>query len=558
MQKKVYDSISQSFKEKYFFWVKDKKTIPNNDFRSETAFNTASLIADPYSYGYKYVSFFSDKQFAINNCDTLIKGKDVAISVQYYTIDEQDTNIHNQYQIISDGVATSKPNRDIERKWYDSLIGYDTRNRPVPDNTLGAKKKYGILNTPRQSMFVNNIEAMKQVVERVNGVLQNNLIVESKNLTGLNYKEEFPSTVTRLYDTSVDNFAELELIGVAKSKQAVLTPVIENGKIVRLTITDPGRGYLVAPTYKIKGSGEGAEFTLTIDNLGKVTSAEVTNQGENYTASTTIEVRKIAALVKADETINGKWAIYERLSDTNTWNRIRSQAYNTTLYWEYADWYTTGFSATTEIHHLIDYSYQLTGLNDDINDVVKISSIGTGGWLLLQKIDDQDTTDYTVNYKTIGRQDGTIQFKRGLYDVTANLNGFDTISFDVQFYDAQPTVEQRRILEVIRDDLLTVELEEEYNKLFFASIRYAFSEQPYVDWAFKTSFVKAQHNVGQLREDITFNNDNLPSYEDYLEEVKPFKTKLRELCFVILPSAFLKRAPSKPFTSVHHILSATE
>ena len=528
VQKKVYDSISQSFKEKYFFWVKDKKTIPNNDFRSESAFNTASLIADPYAYGYKYVSFFSDNQFAINNCDTLIKGKDVAISVQYYTIDKQDTNIHNQYQIISDGVATSKPNRDIERKWYDSLIGYDTRNRPVPDNTLGAKKKYGILNTPRQSMFVNNIEAMKQVVERVNGVLQNNLIVERKNLTGLNYKEEFPSTVTRLYDTTVDNFAELELIGVAKSKQAVLTPVIENGKIVRITITDPGRGYLVAPTYKILGSGEGAEFTLTIDNLGKVTTAEVTSQGENYTASTTIEVRKFTALVKADETINGKWAIYERLSDTNTWNRIRSQAYNTTLYWEYADWYATGYNATTEIDHLIDYSYQLTGLNDDINDIVKISSIGTGGWLLLQKIDDQDTTDYTVNYKTIGRQDGTIQFKRGLYDVTANLNGFDTISFDVQFYDAQPTVEQRRILEVIRDDLFTVELEEEYNKLFFASIRYAFSEQPYVDWAFKTSFVKAQHNVGQLREDITFNNDNLPSYEDYLEEVKPFKTKLRE------------------------------
>ena len=98
----------------------------------------------------------------------------------------------------------------------------------------------------------------------------------------------------------------------------------------------------------------------------------------------------------------------------------------------------------------------------------------------------------------------------------------------MQFYDATPTVEQRRILEVIRDDIFTVELEKEYNQLFFASIRYAFSEQSYIDWAFKTSFVKAQHNVGSLREDITFNNDNLPSYEDYLEEVKPFKTKLRE------------------------------
>ena len=305
--------------------------------------------------------------------------------------------------------------------------------------------------------------------------------------------------------------------------------MLDNGKIVRIIITDPGRGYLVAPTYTIRGnSGEDAEISLEIDNAGQVITATVLNQGQNYEADTTIEVRKFSALVKADESINGKWAIYERLSDTSTWNRIKSQAYNTTLYWDYVDWYDTGASATTEIDHLIDYSYQLDALNDVIGDVVKISSIGTGGWLLLQKIDDQITTDYTVNYKTIGRQDGTIQFKRGLYDVTANLNGFDTISFDVQFYDATPTVEQRRILEVIRDDIFTVELEKEYNQLFFASIRYAFSEQPYIDWAFKTSFVKAQHNVGSLREDITFNNDNLPSYEDYLEEVKPFKTKLRE------------------------------
>ena len=528
VEKQVYDEISQSFTTKYFFWVKDKKTIPNNEFRTESAFNTAQLIKDPYSYGYKYVSFFANNQFAINNCDTLIKGRDIAISIQYYVLDAQDTNIHNQYQLISDGLATSKPNRDIERKWFDSLIGYDTRNRPVPDNTLGPKKKYGILNTPRQSMFINSVEAMKQVIERVNGVLKTNIIVETKDITGLNYFEQFPSTVSRLYDTSVDTFGELEFIGVAKSKQATLTPVIEDGKIVRVTISDPGRGYLTVPTYTIAGSGEGAEFTFTIDNLGKITSVTVDNEGENYGDDTTITVRKFSALVKADETINGKWAIYERLEDSATWNRIRSQAYNTNVYWEYADWYATGYGATTEIDYLIDYSYELSSLNDSIGDVVKITSIGTGGWLLLEKIDEKATTDYTVNYKTIGRQDGTIQFKRGLYDVTASLNGFDTISFDVQFYDSQPTVEQRKILEVIRDDLFVNDLEAEYNKLFLASMRYAFSEQPYIDWAFKTSFVKAQHNVGQLREDITFNNDNLPSYEDYLEEVKPYKTKLRE------------------------------
>ena len=62
------------------------------------------------------------------------------------------------------------------------------------------------------------------------------------------------------------------------------------------------------------------------------------------------------------------------------------------------------------------------------------------------------------------------------------------------------------------------ELAIEYNKLFFSSIRYVLSEQNYVDWLFKTSFIKAKHNVGELREDITFNNDNLPSYEEYVKD----------------------------------------
>ena len=64
--------------------------------------------------------------------------------------------------------------------------------------------------------------------------------------------------------------------------------------------------------------------------------------------------------------------------------------------------------------------------------------------------------------------------------------------------------------------------------MFFAGVRYVFSEQIYVDWAFKTSFIKAKHNVGSLREDVTFNNDSLSSYESYIKEVKPFAAKIRE------------------------------
>ena len=42
--------------------------------------------------------------------------------------------------------------------------------------------------------------------------------------------------------------------------------------------------------------------------------------------------------------------------------------------------------------------------------------MGTGGWLLLEKVDNKEDVDYTVNYKTVGRQNGTIQFNTKLYD----------------------------------------------------------------------------------------------------------------------------------------------
>ena len=65
-------------------------------------------------------------------------------------------------------------------------------------------------------MFINNVEALKQVIERVNGVLKNNLIVETKNLNNSNYLEQAPSTISRLYDTSVDSLCRIRIYWCCK------------------------------------------------------------------------------------------------------------------------------------------------------------------------------------------------------------------------------------------------------------------------------------------------------------------------------------------------------
>ena len=85
------------------------------------------------------------------------------------------------------------------------------------------------------------------------------------------------------------------------------------------------------------------------------------------------------------------------------------------LFWNYIDWYDIGYNEFTDINYLIDSSYQLESLDDSTGDIVKIANVGSGGWLLLEKIDNADSIDYTINYKTVGRQNGTIKFLPSLF-----------------------------------------------------------------------------------------------------------------------------------------------
>jgi hypothetical protein len=50
----------------------------------------------------------------------------------------------------------------------------------------------------------------------------------------------------------------------------------------------------------------------------------------------------------------------------------------------------------------------------------------------------------------------------------------------------------------------------------------------FIDWAFKTSFVRATHNVGNLDQPVNYPVDNIADFENYVNEVKPYRTKLRE------------------------------
>tara|TARA_Y200000002_G_scaffold136879_1_gene112844 strand:+ start:13385 stop:28348 length:14964 start_codon:yes stop_codon:yes gene_type:complete len=525
--RRIYDEASQTFSNNYYYWVKDKRTLPTNENRQISGFDVARYISNPSDAGYRFVAILGSNRFSIYNCEDLIQDKDIGISFNWWTIDNQTQNTHNQYQLLTDGLETSVPNTEIEQKWFDSLIGFDTQDRPVPDINLPMRKKYGNLNEPRQSWFVNKTEARKEFVERTNKVLKQNLIVDDKDISGLSAIDPQPTVATGRYDTTSDNYAQLSFVSVARVKQANITLEVENGNVVNALIIDAGAGYINPPSYVISDTqGSGCSLTFTLDANGSISAVTIDKSGQNYTSNISLTIRKFSVLVKNDETVGGKWAIFAWSG--SEWLRTKTQSFDVSAYWQYIDWYKLNYNQFTPIDFTVESSYQLSGLDDNIGNVVKIRNVGTGGWLLLQKTGDTMSSDYTVNYDTIGRENGTIEFKNSLYDVSNENIAYDGASFDKIFYDTEPVEEFRRILSIVKNKIFTDDLGIHWNNLFFASLRYVFSEQPNVDWAFKTSYIKAKHNVGSLTQKVNFQNDNLSSYESYVQEIKPYKTKIRE------------------------------
>jgi hypothetical protein len=446
-----YDSRLDSFVNFYYYWVKDKTTMPANSVthRKNTVAFVANLIANPMAFDYKYYSITDTNKLLLNNVSNLTND-DVVLNVDIRT-NAFDGDSHSVWKLVREGDADYRPGQQIETRWWDSLIGKNSAGDTVPDFDLPLNERYGNNVRPRQSWYVDRYDALKEIIDYANSVLKKNQLVGQVNLANLDSADPEPTAQSGEWDASVDTYAELTYVNTA-------------------------------------------------DISGTI----------NY-------------LVKADETANNYWAIYSW--DGTTWSRTKIQTYNTSAYWSYTDWYKTDGDMThgedTKIDKQVTYQYELDTLDIAIGKHVKVTSADTGGWKLFMR-----TVD---GWENVGTENGTIRLSTKLYDYSQDASGFageDT--FDDNFFDQEPSVETRKILIALRDDLLINDLALEYNTLFFTGLRKVLSEQTYVDWMFKTSFINTKNSVRQLdqRKTYTAGSDNW--IESYINEVKPFHTKLRE------------------------------
>ena len=441
----VVDPATGIINQKYYYWVSGKTSVDVNRARRTLSVKSLeSYITNPKDQGIPYLALLAPNSVAVYNITDQLVGNDVAIHLDVSDVKNSNL-VHSEWQLVQQNAgAESIPVRAIN-KLKDSIVGFDNNGLIVPDPSLRAQDKLGILNFPRQTMVLNRLSALQEYVETLNSIL-------------------------------------------------VSYPI--------LLITTPSSLLLEDPL-PISG------FDARTESVTDLSYLDIEAFPDGY---------KI--LIPSDSTYQGKWSIYNFNSINKSFELFKLQSYKTNLFWQPVVWYDTVYQNGKDINHIVNIYSDIQGLNLTVGDYVKVLDNGQGKWILYEV-----QTDGTLNL--IGAEDGTFEVSTEVYDVTVGA-GYDSAVYDSVGFDPQAVQELKNIYDSVYREILIGNLSTEFNRLFLTIINFIFAEQKNPDWIFKTSFIDVYHNLRTLEQFPSYVRDNQNFYNDYIEEVKPYRTQIRE------------------------------
>lgn len=236
--------------------------------------------------------------------------------------------------------------------------------------------------------------------------------------------------------------------------------------------------------------------------------------------------------VNADETADGFWTVYEFNASQLSFTIMQGQAYRLNLsdgeFVFYTDWYaqnisisgvSQSYSASNPpmVTYATESARNLAEGPSPINTFVQISS-GVSSW-------------YWTAYDTVAAAWTTVALEQGTVGLSANF--YDPTR--VVYYPANPVVtnvnnrdgswEIRVLADILFYEGLLQSIE--INETFFSLLHFIHVQQDNVDWAFKTNFMTvAGYQIPLIQSGIA-TTDISTSLNTYIEEVKPYRVKIR-------------------------------
>lgn len=455
-QHQEYDPKSGSLKTYYYFWVKNKITIPDVGFRTISTQTITNIITDPTKAGIRWFSPININSVLISNVYEYI-GYDSSVLQVNWNLATVDGNWHKQWILGRDGDPNWIPDSILYDKMIDSLIGFDKDNKIVPDPSLNKIEKSGILVRPRQSMFVNLVKAKSNYIEYFNYLLEKvNYLDRLDALKNIHITEPEPTS-----DFIVDSFEQRDFLADTN----------------------------------IVGIGE-------------------------------------TVLVNKNPDLLNFWSLWKLIGkNPSNWSLVQAQTYDTSEFIKITDWYSDEVDKnnppTKIVNTLNDLNQSIIDgiiIQDDIFIINNTDSSGLWEWRRFEGGDE---------FTTLAKQSSTILISdsllsnKTLYGVNESWSNLTLPDLFDKIKNRDGTLELRELLKAFRykENTLTIE---EVNKTFFNMIRYAFSENQVIDWAFKSSYILFGGTIESLGQEEIIRPTLFDSLINYISEVKPYHVKFRE------------------------------
>jgi len=203
---------------------------------------------------------------------------------------------------------------------------------------------------------------------------------------------------------------------------------------------------------------------------------------------------------------------------------ILGSDFDTTKYWEYVYWWAEGYSVNTKIDVEVPKYYGLATLTPYTGMIAGVTSNGEGK----REVYAHDGT----TWNRVGLEQGTIQLLDSLWDYEKNKIGFDNNFFDLNAFDAYPSMETRYIVRALNEEVYTETLRVHRNKSLILMFEYIVGEnttsQNNLTWLNKTSLVDVHHTLRELAQDKNYKRDNQTFLDGYINEVKPYRVVIKE------------------------------
>jgi len=216
-----------------------------------TSNNTINVYENPY-FDRDIIYYYGGDE----NISGLSTGKYIATRVD-----------ENSFKLSNIGVGTTSKYFYYETKQYVNFKSKGSGNHifnyePIEVTISG---KLGIST-------ISNVDINAKIIPVFRGELKSVFVYDG----GVGYGS-----------SEIINYNKQPTFSLKAGSGARVTPIISNGRIVDVIVTESGSGYNSQPDLIVRGSGVGAILTPTITN-GRITKVNVINGGINYDQKNTI------------------------------------------------------------------------------------------------------------------------------------------------------------------------------------------------------------------------------------------------------------------------------